>query len=228
MTPSDHLTGGTHNPLAPPFEFLDRVFLPAMRLMGAEAGLELLEAGFAPVGGGSIACRIKPSKAFTAIELTERGEITAQRIRVPIRNLDADIANRILNAARLAFPCEDGAVQPLPDGPGRGVACLVEAEFGQRAEMACSFGELAVGAKKVGQRAGRLMSTFLGTGAAVGRHLADQLLLPMALAGNGRFTTMAPDDHVATNISVIEKFLPVSFLLTELGGGVWEISCDSV
>ncbi|OYV06181.1 MAG: RNA 3'-phosphate cyclase, partial [Verrucomicrobiales bacterium VVV1] len=46
------LSGGTHNPMAPPFEFLDRVFLPAIRRMGAVASIRLIESGFAPAGGG--------------------------------------------------------------------------------------------------------------------------------------------------------------------------------
>ena len=33
------LEGGTHNPMAPPFEFLDRVFLPALRRMGADVSI---------------------------------------------------------------------------------------------------------------------------------------------------------------------------------------------
>ena len=63
------------------------------------------------------------------------------------------------------------------------------------------------------------MHDFIGGGAAVGRHLADQLLLPLALAGSGSFTTMAPDAHVPTNIDVIEQFLPVKFRITEVARG---------
>src|SRR5882762_6595662 len=42
------LEGGTHNPLAPPFDFLDRSFLPAIRQMGASVELELRNPGFYP------------------------------------------------------------------------------------------------------------------------------------------------------------------------------------
>jgi RNA 3'-terminal phosphate cyclase (ATP) len=47
------ITGGTHNPLCPPFEFLDRVFLPHVRRMGAEVSLTLQRHGFMPDGGGA-------------------------------------------------------------------------------------------------------------------------------------------------------------------------------
>ncbi len=59
------------------------------------------------------------------------------------------------------------------------------------------------------------MKHFIDSNAAVGRYLADQLLLPMALACGGEFTTMKPDNHVATNISVITKFLPVNFRIDD-------------
>ena len=59
------LEGGTHNPLAPPFEFLDRVFLPALRRIGAEATLSLVQSGFAPVGGGILECQIQPCQITT-------------------------------------------------------------------------------------------------------------------------------------------------------------------
>ena len=76
-----------------------------------------------------------------------------------------------------------------------------------------------VSAERVGRRAAKALADFIGAAAPVGRHLADQLLLPMALAGSGGFTTMAPDDHVPTNISVIESFLPVKFQIESADRG---------
>lgn len=75
------------------------------------------------------------------------------------------------------------------------------------------------GSERVGKQAAKSLHDFIKSGAAVGRHLADQLLLPMALAGSGSFTTMVSDNHVPTNIGVIEKFLPVRFEITDLAQG---------
>ena len=99
--------------------------------------------------------------------------------------------------------------------PGRGVCCLYEAQFENTAELSSSFGETNVTAERVGHRAAKSLQDFIGSQAPVGRHLADQLLLPMALAGSGSFTTMIPDDHVSTNCSIIEKFLPVRFKIEQ-------------
>lgn len=209
------LEGGTHNPLAPPFEFVDRVFLPVLRKMGAKVSITLLESGFAPVGGGLIECRIEPCPKLTAIDLHDRGEQTALRLRVPIRHLNPSIGERILAAALKQFPCEDAQLETRNSGPGRGVCCLYEAQFENGTEISSSFGEGNVSAERVGTRAGKALKDFISSEVTVGRHLADQLLLPMALADSGSFTTMVPDAHVPANISIIEKFLTTRFEIAE-------------
>lgn len=218
------LEGGTHNPLAPPFEFIDRVFLPILRRMGAEAEISLIQSGFAPVGGGIVECRIQPGVKLSGIDLHDRGELKSLNIRVPTRNLPLTIAGRILNAAMEQLPCDDSSVEAREPGPGRGVCCLCEASFEHITEITSAFGETNVTAERVGKRAGKTLQDFIGTKAAVGRQLADQLLLPLALAGGGSFTTMVPDDHVATNLSVIEAFLPLRSRIEEAGRGLHVIS----
>lgn len=220
------LSGGTHNPLAPPFDFLDRVFLPAARRMGFDASLELAQTGFAPAGGGIINAVIRPADNLKPFVLLERGNLVSSRIRVPVRGLAPGIAERILAAAVEHFPCEDARIDGRPNGPGQGVACIVESAFEHVSEMACVPGEMGVSSETLGKRAGKSMAHFLASGANVGRYLADQLLLPMALSGGGEFLTLTPDDHVPTNISVIEKFLPVKFQVAREEGGLWRISCD--
>jgi RNA 3'-terminal phosphate cyclase (ATP) len=87
-------------------------------------------------------------------------------------------------------------------------------------EITSAFGETNVTAEKVGKRGGKHLTDFIGSNAAVGRHLADQLLLPLALAGGGSFTTMVPDDHVTTNLQVIESFLPIRSSMEEMDRGL--------
>lgn len=218
------LEGGTHNPMAPPFEFIEQVFLPVLRRMGAETTVSLVESGFAPVGGGVIECAVTPCNGLRPLVLEERGEPTALRLRVPTRNLPIHIAGRMLDAALAELPCDDATVEIREPGPGRGVCCLYQATFANAVEMACAFGETNVTAERVGRRAGKLLHDLIGADVPVGRHLADQLLLPLALAGGGSFITMAPDDHVPTNISVIEKFLPLRIKVGESGRGKWRVA----
>ncbi len=214
------LEGGTHNPMAPPFEFIDRVYLPALRRMGVVADITLIESGFAPAGGGVIECNIQPCKKLSNIALHDRGELKSLSLQCVIRNLNQSIAERMVKAALKQQPCDDTKIDLREPGPGRGVCCLYEAIFENGEEMASACGEMHLTSEKIGLRIGKSLKHFLSSGAAVGRHLADQLLLPIALAGGGSFTTMIPDNHVTTNLEVIEKFLPVKSSIEDLDRGV--------
>jgi len=78
-----------------------------------------------------------------------------------------------------------------------------------------------VGARLAGQ-----VRTYLSGGAWVGEYLSDQLLLPMALAGGGSFTTHVISDHLASNARLIEKFLPVEFDWQPHAGG-WRVTVEA-
>ena len=70
------LTGGTHNPMAPPFHFIDRSFVPLLRHMGAEVQLTLRRHGFYPAGGGEVEAVIHPSTTgLRPLVLEERGDV---------------------------------------------------------------------------------------------------------------------------------------------------------
>lgn len=221
------LVGGTHNPMAPPFDFIDRVYLPALRRMGVEAEVSLIETGFAPAGGGIIECRIQPCAKLSRIDLHERGELKLLSLTTFIRNLNPDIAQRMNKAALKEKACDDVRIEIREPGPGRGVCCVYEAAFAHNSEHANGCGEIGVTADRIGSRIGKSMKHFLSSNAAVGRHLADQLLLPIALAGGGSFTTGIPGDHVATNLGVIEKFLPVKSSIADMERGLRQISIEA-
>ena len=82
------------------------------------------------------------------------------------------------------------------------------------AETVTGFGEKRVSAEQVAERAAAEARAYLDVNVPVGQHLADQLLIPMALAGAGVFRTLAPTPHTTTNVSVIERFLDVSVLVS--------------
>ena len=74
------------------------------------------------------------------------------------------------------------------------------------------------------KRAARSVREYLAFNVPVGRYLADQLLVPMALAGGGKFRTLSPTRHTTTNIEIIKKFLDVRIEVGELDGNMFEIS----
>jgi RNA 3'-terminal phosphate cyclase (ATP) len=76
----------------------------------------------------------------------------------------------------------------------------------------------AVCAEDVAKDAAEQARAYMHSSAVVGEHLADQLLLPLALAGGGSFSAVNLNMHAKTNMEVIRQFLPVSFQVTEVEG----------
>ena len=90
-------------------------------------------------------------------------------------------------------------------GPGNALTLTVEHEH--ITEVFTGFGEKGVSAESVAKRAVDEARHYLASEAVVGRHLADQLLLPMALAGGGEFVTMPVTQHFESHVEIIGKFL---------------------
>jgi RNA 3'-terminal phosphate cyclase (ATP) len=204
-----HLTfeGGTHNPLAPPFDFLTRVFLPVVNQMGPSVTAKLERYGFSPAGGGRFTVDIVPSKKLKSIRLMDAGEVSARSARVVISKLPSHIAERELSVVRKLLDwSQDECHIETVDAWSPGNVLLLEVTREPAAEVVAGFGERGVPAEKVAEDAARELLDYLEAGVPVGRRLADQVLLPMALAGGGTFRTMPPSAHARTNIDVIEAF----------------------
>ena len=211
------VTGGTHNPLAPPFEFLDRVFLPHLRAMGADVTLTLERHGFLPKGGGQIVLDVRPSGQLRPIELVETGAIVARRATAIVAGLPRHIAERELACAqeRLADPtCEVREFERM--GPHNLFLAEVELASGAR-ELCTSHGRKGYPAEEVADDALDELEDFLEADIPVGTHLADQLLLPLAIAGSGRFRTDELSLHATTNIETIREFLDVPIRVVPVG-----------
>jgi len=203
------VTGGTHNPLAPPFEFLDRVFVPHLRAMGANLTLTLEKHGFLPRGGGKIVLDVKPSK-LAPIEIVTAGKVVASRATAIVAGLPRHIAEREIEMAveRLDKPaCEIREFDR--EGPHNLFMAEVELESGAR-ELVTSHGRKGYPAEDVADDALDELEDFVDAGVPVGKHLADQLLLPMAVAGGGRFRAEDLSLHATTNIDTIREFLDLS------------------
>lgn len=219
-----HVSGGTHNPAAPPADFLIRAWLPLMRRMGAAVELELSRHGFYPAGGGELRARIEPSR-LAPLELVERGALRAIHADAIVAAVPGSVARRELEVVARAFNGIDTRIRELPQREGPGNALLVEVVHENVSELFTAFGERGVSAETVADRVVKQVRGYLGSGAAVGEHLADQLVLPLALAGGGRFTTSSRSSHLATNLAVIERFLTVRSRLDPVAGA-WLITIE--
>ncbi len=206
------LEGGTHNPQAPPFEFLDRAFLPLVRRLGPRVEATLERAGFYPAGGGRLSVAITPAGGLAGFELLERGEIRGHRGTAVLANLPAHIAEREVQHLVQQTGWDPGCFEiRRVDSAGPGNAVLLELESEAVTEVFAAFGEVGVAAETVAGKAVREMRRYLAAGVPVGEHLADQLLLLLALAGSGAFLTLPLSLHARTQIELIPRFLDVRF-----------------
>ncbi|MFN7918719.1 MAG: RNA 3'-terminal phosphate cyclase [Bryobacteraceae bacterium] len=208
------IEGGTHNHAAPPFHYLEKVFLPLLAKMGPRVSTRLDCYGFYPAGGGRFAAEIQPVPRLEALHLGERGEITTRRVHAITANLPRHIAQREAETAAgmLTWGPESHVVETTRESPGPGNVVMIHIGSEQLTEMFTDFGKLGVSAETVAGNAAREAREYLASNAAAGEHLADQLLLPMALAGAGSFTALKVNMHARTNMEVISKFLPVRFV----------------
>lgn len=202
------LEGGTHNMMAPPFDFIERAFLPVINRMGPQVSARLTRHGFFPRGGGRIEIDIVPGK-LSPIECTDRGALQSVSAIALFAGLPFGIAEREIKAARQLLPDwpeEAFSVRELPEEQGPGNALLLEAVFAHVTEIVTGFGKLGVSAESLAKTAAHRMAGFLATDAFAGPYLADQLLLPFALAGGGSFTTVKLSQHSLTAAAIIERF----------------------
>jgi RNA 3'-terminal phosphate cyclase (ATP) len=219
------LEGGTHNPYAPPFDFLRNSFLKILNRMGPVVETELQKPGFYPAGGGRFSASIQPVP-LKKIELNERGPIIQKRANAVVANLSIGIAHRELKMVRKTLAWDDDCLSASEvndsDGPGNILTITVESE--NITEVFTGFGERGVSAENVAKKVIKQVQAYLSADVPVGNFLADQLLIPIALAGEGSYRTLTPSPHTLTNIDIIRKFINIEINSKQVGQQQWEIA----
>lgn len=221
------LSGGTHNHASPPFDFLVASFARVLNRMGPTLDLTLHRPGFYPAGGGKFTARIAPAAELAPIDLVERGRTVARRGRAQVSNLPFSIAEREVAVLerRLAWSPEELRAETVnAQGPGNVV--LVEIESEHVTEVFTAFGERGVTAEAVAERAAKAARRYLALDAPVGEYLADQLLIPFAMAGGGAFVTGELSLHATTNVDVIRRFLDVDVRVTPREGSRFSVEIN--
>ncbi|MEW6716728.1 MAG: RNA 3'-terminal phosphate cyclase [Chloroflexota bacterium] len=247
---SSHVTllGGTHVAWSPPFEYLAHVYLPMAGRMGIKAECRLDTPGFYPQGGGKMGTTIfrvghqvekgeagtKPEKrvGLTSLSLLERGELRGVWGVAMVSNLPAHIPQRMSNRGTNLFKQEGiqariQAVRKGGRGPGAGVFLVAEYEG-----VLAGFSSLGKKGKPSERVAEEVFEEFLlhhQNGAPVDRYLADQLVLPMALAeGDSTFRTSCLTRHLLTNAYVIEQFIPAKISIEGNEGEEGEVRIEGM
>jgi RNA 3'-terminal phosphate cyclase (ATP) len=219
------LEGGTHNPFAPPFDFLARAFLPLIGRLGPRVTAALERHGFYPAGGGRFNVRIEPVPKLRRLELPERGEVRTRSARALVARLPLSIAERELAVVReqLGWSGAELRAEEVGDSAGAANVLMLEIASEHATEVFTGFGERGRRAEDVARQAVDEARAYLAAGVPVGERLADQLLLPLALAGGGSFHTTELSQHSRTNLDVIGKFLAVRVEVEAVDRRTWRV-----
>ncbi len=219
------LEGGTHNPLAPPFDFLQQTLVPCLAKMGPSFELHLERYGFFPAGGGRFRASIEPASTLKPLELIEGRPLGEPSVHALVARLPESIGWRECRTIirSMGWPEECACVQTIRDSAGPGNVVLVRQPAGDVVELFTGFGRRGVRAEHVAEEVVKALRRFLEAQVPVGEYLADQLLLPMALAaardaGTSRIVTLPLTRHSTTQLDLIPRFLDVRFAIRELGG----------
>ncbi len=216
------LRGGTHVAWSPPYDYLKRVYLPTLARLGMRAKVNIRKWGWYPIGGGEVEATVVgqvarneqrvPSDSIGGLDLRERGGLLRVRGVSASSNLPKHIRTRQEGAALQTLRSNGvNARIEVVDVPskGQGTIVFLWAEFENAVAGFTSLGERGKPAERVAEEAAQDLLTFLETDAALDRHLADQLVLPLALAsGPSQFTTETVTQHLLTNAWVVNQFLP--------------------
>ncbi|ELZ24854.1 RNA 3'-terminal-phosphate cyclase [Halosimplex carlsbadense 2-9-1] len=227
-------TGGTDVSWSPPLAYYRAVKLPLLRQFGLAAAVELDRTGFYPAGGGRATLHLWPS-TLSPIDLDEPLEPTAARVysKAATELADSEVAERQADAAtdalrglgietvehRTAYATStspgsalvvrlDGAPTATDGVPtGTDDASTDGAGTGPRRPLAGfdAYGAPGKPAEEVGSEVTDRIRRFRRGGAAVDAHMADQLLVFLAVVG-GRVAVPGISDHVATSRAVLETF----------------------
>jgi len=218
------LEGGTHNPAAPPFDFLQKAYLPLLRKMGPGVEATLDRPGFFPAGGGKFRVDVQPA-SLKPLSLLERGRVLRREVKAVVAMIPFDVAKRELEtvAGALKWRPDEFRTEELKRSPGPGNVLVAEVESEHVTEVFTAFGERGKRAETVGEEVAAEVKRYLDAEVPVGEHLCDQLLLLLALAKGGCFRTLTLDGHAQTQLQTMAHFLDVKVQVREVSREVREV-----
>ncbi|PSP77097.1 RNA 3'-terminal phosphate cyclase [Halobacteriales archaeon QS_1_68_20] len=203
-------TGGTDVKWSPPADFHRRVKLPLLRRHGLLATVDLHRRGFYPAGGGEATLHLAPSSP-TSPKLTDRGPLSGARVYSvasegladsDVAERQADEASQLLSAADVEV-VERTATYVAADSAGTALVVALECERSVAGFDA--LGEPGKPAEDVAADAVEAALSFRDAAGAVDAHLADQVLVPLALAG-GEVAVPRVTDHVESSLDLLDAF----------------------
>lgn len=223
-----YFEGGTHNPKAPPFDFLQLTFIPLINHLGPQVSCKLERYGFYPPGGGRWRCTIQPAKQFRELTLLSRSKARSYARALCVK-LPASIGERELRVLKdkCSHHVHDFKIEDSDLAVSPGNVLMVEARSQELTELVSGIGERGLRAEDLANHVATEFNAYMHAEVPVGEHLADQLLLPLALAKGGAYKTVAPSTHTKTNIEIIKMFLSIDIDLEQENEKQWRVTVQS-
>ncbi len=212
-TSSVRIDGGTHVPFSPSGHYLRDVYIPTLLGLGLNVEVYMDAYGWMPEGGGTLRAYLTPSDKPHGVEMLDRGDIERVIGAAIGSNLPAHIPQRITNRALnlLETPLDDTPLDIRPvrsRGLSTGAGLFLAVEYANGRGGFGMIGRKGMPSEVVAEKAVAALLDFHDSEAAVDAHLADQLIVPLALAGGESvFSTEAITPHLITNIAVVRAFL---------------------
>ena len=206
--------GGTHVPRSPSGHYLRDVYAPALAELGADVEIYVSAYGWTPEGGGTLTAYTGGGAQLRGVDMRARGPLERVFGVAVGCNLPAHIPQRMANRARnLLAPQLAGASLDIRPQRARsistGAGIFLAAEYANGRGGVGVLGRRGMPSEVVAERAVQALLAFHGSGAAVDRHLADQLIVPLALAeGPSVLRAEAITSHCRTQAAVVRAFLP--------------------
>ena len=218
------LGGGTHNQNSPPLDFIEKSFFKQICKMGPEISVKVNAFGFFPIGGGKFSVNIKPVNKLRSIEILSHGENICKKAYSYSSGIDESIGQKEMRIVEEKFGwSKENCISQMVDSPGPGNVVMLIDENENSTEVFTGFGRKHYPLKKVTIDAIKEYTDYIKCDVPVYKYLADQLIIPMALAGKGSFITSEPSLHTFTNIEVLKKFLGINIMIDQLNEKQWKI-----
>ncbi|WP_086933998.1 RNA 3'-terminal phosphate cyclase [Agarilytica rhodophyticola] len=224
-----HITfkGGTHNGMAPSYDFIAQCFIPTVRAIGYQIESNIERYGFYPSGGGRWNAIIKPHRTSKALYLLERSKICDMEAVVTQAKIPEHIAERELKHIESKLNINKLKYN-IVDSHGSGNILSLRLSMNDITEVFEQVGEIRVSAERVASKVVDKVREYLSSSAPVGEYLADQLIIPMLLNKGGSFRTFNKSLHLSTNIDIVNQIAGELVKLTHTCETQWQVSIHSI
>ena len=216
--------GGTHVPMAPVYEYFQKSLLPWLERLGPGLSSRLYRSGFMQMGGGLMEVEMRPVPKLCPLDEAEPIEVESISGLIRSHGLDESIGQREAGILRKLRDLGSLSVENHPAGDcGPGNVVILELASAKGLTLTSGIGRPGLAAEKVAHQAINRALQFLGAHVPVDAHLADQLIVPLALAGGGRFLTEKPTLHTLTVMELLPLFIDLKAEALEAGPKSWLI-----